>query len=450
MDAQQKNTLKTFRQKTGKRKILFIVLGILVIFVIAFVSNLKKQAATLEETITSLQQTDTATRRSLVKSIGATGKIVSTTQKDITSSLTGTDISSIAVNIGDSVSAGDLLLSFDTTRIEENLSTAKNTLSKAESRNELSESDAKRNYDTQMENAKEALDDAKEYYAAVLDYLAVLDKELDNMTDEMERQQQQQKIERYEAKLEPAKEAYEAQLKNYERTVANATSSLNSTLLNLDTASQKAQVELYEKQLQNADLYAPISGIVTALNYEVGDTYGGGTLITLQDCSAFEVEAQISEYDISDIVLGQKVLIKTNATGEEEMSGTIHFISPTATSTNMSSSDVTYNVRIRIANPSDRLRLDMSASLSIILEEHENVLTVPYNAIQLAEDGSSFVSVKAEDGSFANVAVTVIMESNYYTEITSEELTEGMEVLIIDSGSNGLFDLLNVGRRGGF
>ena len=40
--------------------------------------------------------------------------------------------------------------------------------------------------------------------------------------------------------------------------------------------------------------------------------------MTIQDCSAFEIEAQIGEYDISDIEKGQKVLIKTDATRDQD------------------------------------------------------------------------------------------------------------------------------------
>jgi len=454
MHTDKQNTIQTFRHKSGRKKTILIILVVLLCLILFFVNHTRKQAAAFEETLSAMQQTDFVEKRSLVKSIGATGTIVSIDAKNMSASLTGQKIASVAVSVGDFVSEGDFLLSFDTTKIEGNLTNAQNSLSKAETRNDLSESDAKRNYNTQIENAKNALHDAQEYYAAVLDYLGVLNAELNNMTAEADILAQQQKIALYEAKLTPAKEALEAQQKNYEKTLAAAENNLNATLLNLDTTTQQSQVELYEEQLANATLYAPLSGVVTAINYEAGDTYNGGVILTIQDCSSFDVQAQISEYDISDVAIGQKVLIKTNATGEEEMTGTVTFISPTAANAaaGISNSDVTYKVLIKINNPSSRLRLDMSASLSIILEEHTNVLTVPYNAIQTKSDGSTVVSIKNEDGSFTELPVTVIMESNYYTEITSDSLTEGMEVLLIDANSNGIFDLLTGNRngRGGF
>ena len=465
MNVEKKDPIQTFRKKSGNKKKVIIIVGVIAVALLLIIGNLRKQATALENAAAAMQQTDVVSNRSLIRSIGATGTIVSLDTKDISVSLIGTEVEKVSVAIGDSVEKGDTLLSFDTTDIEESLETAQNNLSKAEDRNELSKSDAERNvanaqrnYDTQVSSAKDALEEAEEQVFLIRDYIYMLENGMTTLTAA----QVASELARVEAMLEPAETAYEKAKASYdnvlaaqENTLASAKSAQSSTLLSLDTSAQESQVELYEEQLENATLYAPISGIVTAVNYEAGETYNGGALITIQDCSSFEVEAQISEYDISDVKLGQKVLIKTNATGDEEMTGTINFISPTASTiaAGLSTGDVTYEVRITIDDPSDRLRLDMSASLSIILEEHENALTVPYNAIQIKDDGSIYVSVKDADGSFYDVAVTVVMESNYYTEITSDELTEGMEVLIIDSGNSSFFDLINsvpAGGRGGF
>ena len=142
------------------------------------------------------------------------------------------------------------------------------------------------------------------------------------------------------------------------------------------------------------------------------------------------------------------------------MEGKVIFISPTstknstttgsgttATNTSSTSSDVNYKIRISIDNPDERLRLDMSASLSIIVEEHENVLTVPYNAVWTDNDGNSYVSV-VDGETTKDVAVDVVMESNYYTEISSDEIKEGEKVEIVEdsnatdneSGVNGMQD----------
>ena len=116
----------------------------------------------------------------------------------------------------------------------------------------------------------------------------------------------------------------------------------------------------------------------------------------------------------------------------------------------MPSTDPTYEVKISVDTETDRLRLDMSANLSIIIAQHENCLTVPYNAVQTAEDGSRFVEVVGEDESLTVVPVKVVLESNYYTEV-SGDLTEGQKVRVVSEGSSMLemFEAMGM-EMGGF
>ncbi len=247
-------------------------------------------------------------------------------------------------------------------------------------------------------------------------------------------------IEKLEESVDQLKRNYDSAVKSYnnisaaqESALESAKDSAKSTELNLEGSTKvlEKQIETYTQQIENGKLYSPIAGTVTAINYKVGDTYQAGPVITIQDTSDFCIESEISEYNIADISLGQKVLIKTDATGDEEMVGTVIFVAPTATvSVNPSA---TYTVRLSIDNPSDRLRLDMSASLSIIVEEHENVLTVPYNTISTDENGNSFVLLSKGDGTFETVYIDVIMESNYYSEISSDRIKDGDTLQIIPS-----------------
>lgn len=251
---------------------------------------------------------------------------------------------------------------------------------------------------------------------------------------------------------------YTSAVKNYDNMVAAQASSVaaaqsgqKSVAVSANTDQQQKQVNLYADQLENGVLTAPFGGTVTAVNYDPGDTYMQGAVVTLQDCSSFEISAQIGQYDISDIALGQKVLIKTDATREQELEGTVVFISPTATVTaGMQTTDPTYEVKISVDTKTDRLRLDMSANLSIIIAQHENCLTVPYNAVQTAEDGSRFVEVVGEDESLTVVPVKVVLESNYYTEV-SGDLTEGQQVRVVSEGSSMLdmFEAMGM-EMGGF
>ncbi len=249
---------------------------------------------------------------------------------------------------------------------------------------------------------------------------------------------------------------YENTVASGESTVASAQAAQQSTALSANTDQQQKQVDTLSEQLEKGSLTAPISGVVTAVNYEDGDLFLQGAILTIQDCSSFEIEAQIGEYDISDIQKGQKVLIKTDATREQELEGTVVFVAPTATQgasamTGMTtvSTDPTYEVRISVDTPTDRLRLDMSANLSIIIREEAEALTVPYNAVQTAEDGSTFVEVVNDDETTTVIPVEVIMESNYYTQIAGD-LQEGQTVRIVSQEASDMFSIMAGMREGGF
>lgn len=308
-----------------------------------------------------------------------------------------------------------------------------------------------------------------------------------------------------------AYDAYQKVLQSQEDTIRSGNStlqsrqdSLTSSQLSASTSgiSDQQQIDRYLEQIEACKVTAPISGVVTAVNLETGDSYNGGTIVTIEDISSYEVTVEIDEYDISKIEVGQRVVIKTNGTGDLELEGKVISIAPRATG----GSSVTYTVKTSIDTPCEDLRMDMTAKLSIIISSKENVLTVPYAAVQTAEDGSYYVEVVDEnaaagqDGSgqeragdspdaaesapggdrtsgdgapdeekpgalegrggnaamnapqTRRIPVTKGIESDYYVEISGEGITEGLEVIV--PANDSLDDinqlLLEMGPMGGF
>ena len=258
--------------------------------------------------------------------------------------------------------------------------------------------------------------------------------------------------------------------KSNQNSVLSKSDSLYTSQLNLKTSgeNERDKIKEYKEQLEDCNVKASISGVVTAVNVKVGDMYNGSTLVTIEDISAYEVVAEIDEYDIGKIEKGQKVIIKTNATGEEELEGTVTKISPRATA---GGSEVTYKVTISIDTLNDMIRMDMTAKLSIILESKENVMTVPYESVQEDENGKYYVEVVVEGEGVAQdseekekkpqataeintkkVYVEKGIESDYYIEIISNEITEGMEIVVPDAndGAMNIQELMmNQGAMGG-
>ena len=217
-------------------------------------------------------------------------------------------------------------------------------------------------------------------------------------------------------------DAYEQKIQNKEDTernnassIANKNDNLTTTKLNASTSgdNERKQIEEYKEQLENCTVESPIYGVITELNVETGDVYNGSALATIEDISSYKITTEIDEYDIKCIEVGQKVVIKTNGTGDLELDGTVESVAPRASSNNSSggmggsSSSVTYTVIVSVDTPCEDIKLDMTAKLSIILDSKENVLTVPYNAVQEDDEGNYYVevvdftsSVSSENGDF--------------------------------------------------
>lgn len=289
----------------------------------------------------------------------------------------------------------------------------------------------------------------------------------------------QQAYEQAAASLEQASSSYtkavqdqEDTERNNKSTLANQESSLENTKLQSTNGSknEEDQVETLQEQIDGCTITAPISGVVTALNVEEGETFAGGEVLTIQDNTNFIVEASVDEYDIADIEKGMSVVIKTDATGEEELQGEVTYVAPTASSSSGSSSEMTgasstgssgYEVKISIHTTNDRLRIGMSAKVSILTASREDVFAVPYDAIETNENGESVIYVVDTPMSEQKKAIVVEagLESDYYTEISSDELTEGMLVVTGSSGKSEnstpdndmgmMFDGMGGGKSGG-
>jgi HlyD family secretion protein len=262
--------------------------------------------------------------------------------------------------------------------------------------------------------------------------------------------------------------------------LAGAASGTSSSAADLSgyTSGMSAQssdiaMESYQDIIDSRKLTAPVSGTVTAVQVEANGTYSGGVVAVIQDTSKLYITTSIDEYDISQVKKGMRVLIKTDATGDTELEGTVRRISPTAsagssgTSSSSSSasagasdfssmlsgsssagavsgSSVSYPVEIALKKKDSRLRLDMTARLSLIKQEKKDVLCVPYDAVYTNDKGEKVIyritdasAVTGKDGDLSGmkeIPVTTGLESGYYTEISGSGIKEGMEIRIPDSG----------------
>lgn len=241
-----------------------------------------------------------------------------------------------------------------------------------------------------------------------------------------------------EEAINTAKSSYSDAETSTNRSVSTAQNTVDMQKYQASTTRElKDQLEQLQKQLADCTLSAPIGGVVTAVNVSVGDkNTAGTTMITIEDTSSLKVIVNVEEADILKIQEGMPVTVSTDATGDEEIKGTVtRVVRVKNQSTNTNGTDTNtssgYSAEITIDNT--ELLVGMSAKAKIVIKDRGTQLAVPYDLIRQDDNGDSYVLVAEanEDGTATAVRknIKVGEEVDYYTEVTGGDLKEGDQLI---------------------
>lgn len=458
-------------------------------------------------------EVETLSRRNLVNSISATGTFESNQKTSVSLDLANYKIKNVGVEVGDKVKAGDIICEFDSEDIEESLKQAKKDLETAKKQNTISEktalrnvSDAKTNRTNQYDTATYNINNAKESWETAVKERDNLKKKYEDAKSKVEKCNNTLKSvnkktnpqeytaaqsslteakanrdslkTQYETAVTTAKSAkstYEKTVKDRKATdetnasnVASMEASLENTQISNDSTIEnlQSQINTYNKQLKKTIVKAESDGVITSLNVTEGQIYAGGDIVVIENPNNLIITAEIEEYEISNITEDMEVKVKTEATGDETLDGKVTYVASVASSnvgsmdsssmTSSGSSNVTYEIKVTLNNDNERIRLGMSAKMSIVTDEVKNVFAVPYDAIQENESGDKVVyaisqNSDREETSRKEIKVEIGLESSYYIEITGSELEEGMSIYVpIDNSGNSATDeMMNTFERQG-
>lgn len=228
-----------------------------------------------------------------------------------------------------------------------------------------------------------------------------------------------------------AQTAYEQAKTTYEnaiKTSETAEESRDTALENYNKAGESDELEELQSQLEKCTLKAETSGKVTAVNATVGSAIEG-TAATIQDTDSLKISITIAEYDIDSVSEGMHAIITSDVI-DGEINGTLTQISPTASGGGSSSS--TFSAEVTVDDENSGLLIGTNAKVQIIQSTTEDVFTVPLDAIEEKEDGTSVIYVQSgeENGEpvFEEVQVVVGATNDYYAEVSGVDLEEGMIV----------------------
>jgi len=193
---------------------------------------------------------------------------------------------------------------------------------------------------------------------------------------------------------------------------------------------EQAQValELAELSLDKAALHAPFDGVVAEVNVTQGEmTPASVPAITLIDASRFRVSVNVDEIDVGNLRQGQTARVVLDALPEAEISGVVESIAPAAT---FEGGVVYYEVIIALAPTDVPIRADMTANVTIEVEELTGVLTVPTWAVRVDRStGQTYVHRRVE-GDLERVDVSLGIKHDGVAQVR-EGLSEGDEILLV-------------------
>ena len=537
------------------RRIIAVIAALLILGIIFFISSAVRQAkdaaaAQKEQVFRDIE------RRDISNSIAVTANVEARDKRTVSTLVSNTKVLEVNYEVGDYVSEGDVICTFDTSSVAENMAVLQKKMNVTSEKNRIAVNDSVVNvnkagttwaYDTQDNltsaarlqqdydkavadyyNAADGYSDAKkekdkkkdEYESAKKDYESA-QKEYNTLTDEEKagaealsgnKAKIRDKYTYYSGLYSSAEAAYKAAssaVDSYENNIKSHQTSVETARRNLEDAGIKTtrdyikdDVELqlaneksyiagldasianydnektmseYEQLLDDSVVRAPISGVITSLNVHKGDEFAERTkteVCVIQDDSSYLAKGTVDQYNISRVREGMKAYIKTQATGDDELEGIVSFVSPVPASASSSNTNgaaaptgtstgtsVSYPIEIRLGERDERLRLGMTAETSLVVNMRQDVLVVPYDCLTTDEYGYKCIYVSTgekrevtdEDTSLSarigrlfagsstseeyitkKVIVQTGLETDYYTEVISDEIKEGDKVLVFD------------------
>jgi len=344
---------------SSRRKILVGALVVVVLGSAATVSLLQGRDLGIEVRI------EEVARRDLVSTVTASGNIRARLAVDISADVMGRVIE-LNVEEGDDVDRGEVLLRIDPSQLEAAVSRAQASLSQAQAQ-----------VAQQRANLVRAERDFRRVEALWMrDSTLVSPQQVED---------------------------------------AQTTMEVNTSLLEAaEFGVSQAQAALAEAndQLSKTIIRAPISGKVTRLNVEAGETVVIGTMnnpgsliLTISDLSVVEAVVEVDETDVPEITLGDSAVVELDAFPGRRFSGRVTeignsaIVPPSTTAGTGQTAAIDFEVVITLDDPGVQLRPDLSATADVVTAVREQVPSIPIISLtaRQAEEEEEKVVAAAEE-----------------------------------------------------
>lgn len=381
---------------SGRHKLIafgvVFLLACIGMYVISHSNVTKKDKGKLKNAAVQAYQ---VTKKDMMRKISLSGQTVPLAQVDLSTKYAGR-IASVNVDLGDTVSPGQILLVQDMQDTALTLRQNQAALEQADADSKSAESQ----FSADLQKAAVDYDTAKmnyNRYVILKNEGAISQKELDTM---------------YQALIVAQSTLEQLQSQN----VGDIPASIASKY----AARAKAgyAVDSTSQQLNDMTLRAPRAGTITYRNAEVGAMANANTkVLTITDTSSIYIDCSLAEADVAALQVGMTLPVSIDSVANT-YDGVITYVSPA-----MDPSTKTYIVRISLTKPDTSLRGGMFAQAALEVLLRPDTLFVPKDAL-LEQNGISQLYVILPDNTIEIRTVTTGLRNDDYVEIT-DGLTDG-------------------------
>ena len=261
----------------------------------------------------------------------------------------------------------------------------------------------------------------------------------------------------YKLAMDTAENSYKAalvSLKSAQTSADNEISMLRDALNSANANSNnldEVELKYLNEELEKTKIRALKDGTITKIDAKEGEV-PKSAIARIETVNKLKIESLIKEYNVKDVKIGTKVIITSDALGDEEFEGKVSFINPTPEDLdpNSQSRGVNYKTEIDISKEdSEKLSPGMSLRVKYILSEEEDTYHVPTTAI-FNRDGKDYVLALKKDGNntykIANVEVKKGLENDFETAIKGKDLKRDMKLLSNTQGY-GEGQIINISEK---
>jgi HlyD family secretion protein len=341
-----------------------------------------------------------------VQTVVASGRVAAPFRVDIGSQVTGT-VKAVPVAEGQSVKAGQALIELDDAEARATALQAQVAVAQAEARiRQLGElqfpvaEQSLRQAEANLGNARSQFERNRKLFESGFIGQAALDDSKRNL------------------------DVAQTQVETARKQVDTARPTGSDHAIAVAALQQaRASLEAAKARLGYMVIRAPRDGTLIARNVEHGDVaQPGKVLMVLSPAGETQLVLEIDERNLSKLKIGQRALASADAYAGQKFNAELVYINP-----GIDAQRGTLEVKLRVPEPPDYLRQDMTVSVDIEVGRRPDALTIPTDALRNALEKSPWV-FKVVDGHARRQAVRIGLRGERMTEIV-EGLAAGDVVL---------------------